>query len=109
MSLIAQLAPLSGHLFLSLHPQLIIFMALGRGLSQMCCAPLTLHTKTAIYVAELMAGVRVLGSRVQSGLSQTNKHSLCGVKLNQVALHTLTLWPDVTVGCVRVTIGCALC
>lgn len=78
-------------------------MALARGLSQVCSAPLTLHTKTAIYVAELMTGVRALGSRAQRGLSQTNKHSLCGVKPNQVALHALTLWPDVTVGCMCVT------
>ena len=49
--------------------QLIIFMALARGVSQMCCAPLTLHTQTAVYVAELMTGVRALGSCTQSWLA----------------------------------------
>lgn len=33
--------------------QLIIFMALAKGLSRLrCTSPLTLHTKTAIYIAE---------------------------------------------------------
>jgi RNA 3'-terminal phosphate cyclase (ATP) len=38
--------------------QLIIFMALASGESQIRCAnPLTLHTQTAIYVSELMSQV----------------------------------------------------
>lgn len=35
--------------------QLIIFMALAKGVSRMrCTLPLTMHTKTAIYIAELL-------------------------------------------------------
>lgn len=35
--------------------QLIIFMALARGVSRVRCKlPVTLHTKTAIYIAELL-------------------------------------------------------
>lgn len=38
--------------------QLIIFMSLAKGLSQIrCTLPLTLHTRTAIYIAELMTQV----------------------------------------------------
>lgn len=38
--------------------QLIIFMALAKGISKVRCSlPLTLHTKTAIYIAELMTKV----------------------------------------------------
>jgi RNA 3'-terminal phosphate cyclase (ATP) len=38
--------------------QLIIFMALANGESQIRCGnPLTLHTQTAIYVAELLTQV----------------------------------------------------
>lgn len=39
--------------------QLIIFMASARGLSKVrCTMPLTLHTKTAIHIAELLTEVR---------------------------------------------------
>ncbi|XP_054278578.1 RNA 3'-terminal phosphate cyclase [Macrosteles quadrilineatus] len=34
--------------------QMIILMALAKGKSRILCGPVTLHTKTAIYVAELM-------------------------------------------------------
>lgn len=35
--------------------QLIIFMALARGISRIrCTLPLTMHTQTAIYIAELI-------------------------------------------------------
>lgn len=39
--------------------QLIIFMALARGKSRIrCTLPLTMHTKTAIYIAELMTDAK---------------------------------------------------
>lgn len=39
--------------------QLIIFMALARGVSRMrCTLPLTMHTQTAIYIAELITQAR---------------------------------------------------
>lgn len=38
--------------------QLIIFMALAEGKSQIRTGPLTLHTKTAIFVAELLTKVK---------------------------------------------------
>lgn len=38
--------------------QLIIFMALAKGKSRVRTPPLTLHTKTAIYISELMTKVR---------------------------------------------------
>uniref|UniRef100_A0A3Q0KMB7 RNA 3'-terminal phosphate cyclase n=1 Tax=Schistosoma mansoni TaxID=6183 RepID=A0A3Q0KMB7_SCHMA len=38
--------------------QLIMPMALAKGNSQIRCGPLTLHTKTAIYVAEHLLGVK---------------------------------------------------
>ncbi|CAI2733995.1 unnamed protein product [Schistosoma spindalis] len=38
--------------------QLIMLMALAKGNSQIRCGPLTLHTKTAIYVAEHLLGVK---------------------------------------------------
>lgn len=38
--------------------QLIIFMALAKGKSRIqCSSPLTMHTKTAIYIAELITDV----------------------------------------------------
>lgn len=51
--------------------QLIIFMSLARGVSQVCCAPLTLHTKTAIYVAELMTRVSGTGQLHTEWIGQT--------------------------------------
>lgn len=39
--------------------QLIIFMALAKGISRIrCTVPLTLHTKTAIYIAELLTAAK---------------------------------------------------
>ncbi|KAH9590201.1 hypothetical protein MS3_00002974 [Schistosoma haematobium] len=38
--------------------QLIVLMALAKGNSEIRCGPLTLHTKTAIYVAEHLLGVK---------------------------------------------------
>ena len=38
-----------------LQDQLIIYMALAKGTSRIKCGPLTLHTKTAIYMAESMS------------------------------------------------------
>lgn len=38
--------------------QLIIFMALASGLSQIQTGPLTLHTRTAIYITELLTSAR---------------------------------------------------
>lgn len=41
-----------------LQDQLVLFMALAKGRSRMRTGPLTLHTRTAIHVAELMTGVK---------------------------------------------------
>ncbi|XP_065905826.1 RNA 3'-terminal phosphate cyclase-like [Dysidea avara] len=41
-----------------LQDQLIVFMALARGRSSLRTGPLTLHTKTAIHIAELITGVK---------------------------------------------------
>ena len=38
--------------------QLIIFMALAEGKSQLQTGPLTLHTKTAIYISELLTSAK---------------------------------------------------
>ena len=63
-------------------------MALARGMSQVCCAPLTLHTKTAIYVAELMTGVRVwLVVAHREDVRQLISVTLCGVTLNRSLTH----------------------
>ena len=43
-----------------LQDQLIIFMALARGQSRILAGPLSLHTKTAIHVAESFMKVRCL-------------------------------------------------
>ena len=37
--------------------QLIIFMALAKGRSKVTCGPVTLHTQTAIHVAETLTSV----------------------------------------------------
>lgn len=43
--------------------QLIIYMALAKGISRIRCDfPLTLHTQTAIYIAELLTAVSQLNS-----------------------------------------------
>ena len=41
-----------------LQDQLIIFMALAEGTSKVACGPLTLHTRTAIAVAEQLTAAR---------------------------------------------------
>ena len=38
--------------------QMIIFMALADGESRLLCGPLTLHTETAIHIAEKMTGAK---------------------------------------------------
>lgn len=38
--------------------QMIIFMALADGESKLLCGPLTLHTETAIHVAEKLTGAK---------------------------------------------------
>lgn len=39
--------------------QLILFMALAKGVSRIRCTfPLTMHTKTAIYIAELLSDAK---------------------------------------------------
>ena len=38
--------------------QLIVFMALARGTSRMLCGALTLHTRTAIAVAQQLTGAQ---------------------------------------------------
>lgn len=48
-------------LFCFCQDQLIVFMALAKGTSRLRCnSPLTLHTHTAIYIAELMTEVNSL-------------------------------------------------
>ena len=37
---------------------MIIFMALADGESRLLCGPLTLHTETAIHIAEKMTGAK---------------------------------------------------
>ena len=41
-----------------LQDQLIVFMALARGTSRVLCGELTLHTRTAMAVAEQVVGAR---------------------------------------------------
>mmetsp|Transcript_11705 Transcript_11705/g.31922 ORF Transcript_11705/g.31922 Transcript_11705/m.31922 type:complete len:84 (+) Transcript_11705:30-281(+) len=38
--------------------QLIVFMALARGTSRLRCSPLTLHTQTAMAVAQQLTGCK---------------------------------------------------
>jgi len=38
--------------------QMIIFMALADGESRLLCGPLTLHTETAIHIAEKLTGAK---------------------------------------------------
>ena len=56
-----------------LQDQLIILMALAAGESRVLSGPLTLHTQTAIHIAQRVAGVRVcasaLGPRIAAGRS----------------------------------------
>merc|ERR1712154_174062 len=47
--------------------QLILFMALAKGKSKMATCALELHTETAIYVAELMTGVKFKVSNMKDG------------------------------------------
>lgn len=55
--------------------QLIVFMALAKGLSRIrCTMPLTLHTKTAIHIAELMTKVRP--NRLRSSKSAMTQDSV---------------------------------
>ncbi|KAK4475768.1 hypothetical protein MN116_001027 [Schistosoma mekongi] len=49
--------------------QLIILMALAEGRSQIRCGPVTLHTKTAIYVTELLLGVKFEVTTLNDGCS----------------------------------------
>ncbi|XP_002025839.2 RNA 3'-terminal phosphate cyclase [Drosophila persimilis] len=51
----------------NLQDQLIIFMALASGCSRFRTGPLTQHTRTAIYVAEKMTGVKFCVDINQSG------------------------------------------
>ena len=50
-----------------LQDQLILFMALAKGKSKMATCALELHTETAIYVAELMTGVKFKVSNMKDG------------------------------------------
>lgn len=50
----------SEHFFNSPPPQLIIFMALAKGRSRIRTGPVTLHTQTAIHIAEQLTQVCVL-------------------------------------------------
>ena len=43
-----------------MHMQLIVLMALAEGVSRIRTGPLTLHTKTAIHVAEKMTDGKVI-------------------------------------------------
>ena len=53
-----------------LQDQLIIYMALACGTSRMVCAEPTLHTRTAMVVAEtLVPGVKFTVTRIASGTS----------------------------------------
>lgn len=52
----------------------------------MCSAPLTLHTKTAIHVAELMTGVRALVGGTQRGC-ETIDIAHFGLTLNHSLTH----------------------
>lgn len=47
--------------------QLILYMALAKGVSQIHTAPLTKHTQTAIYVAELMCGTKFHTEELNDG------------------------------------------
>lgn len=68
---------------LYLQDQLIIFMALASGVSRIRSGPLTLHTETAIHVAELLTGAKFKVEQSQDepgvhfiecqGISFTNK------------------------------------
>lgn len=48
--------------------QLVIFMALAKGKSKLRIGPMSLHTKTAIYIAEKLTGVVFLETPVENGL-----------------------------------------
>ena len=50
--------------------QLVVFMALGSGTSRVLCGEPTLHTRTAIAVAEQLSAARFTLSR-QEGLGST--------------------------------------
>ena len=54
--------------------QLIIFMALAKGTSQIRCGPLTSHTNTAINVAETMTGVKF---EIESGQNSNDMIISC--------------------------------
>eukprot|EP01084_Bolivina_argentea_P318181 551755_1 len=50
-----------------LQDQLIIFMALAKGKSRMKTSTLEMHTKTAIYIAEIMTGVKFVVLQQKDG------------------------------------------
>ncbi|XP_055327708.1 RNA 3'-terminal phosphate cyclase-like isoform X2 [Paramacrobiotus metropolitanus] len=50
-----------------LQDQLIIFMALAKGYSEILTGPLTLHTQTAIFVCEKMLGVQFRLNAMENG------------------------------------------
>ncbi|GAV05567.1 hypothetical protein RvY_15673 [Ramazzottius varieornatus] len=50
-----------------LQDQLIIFMALAAGHSEMLAGPLTMHTQTAIYVCQQLLGVKFSVSMLPNG------------------------------------------
>jgi RNA 3'-terminal phosphate cyclase (ATP) len=56
-----------------LQDQLIIFMALAQGSSEMLTGSLTLHTQTAIWIAEEMAGVKFEVTKLSDGVTVTTQ------------------------------------
>lgn len=75
-----QILNLSSSILLSLF-QLIIFMALAKGTSRIRTGPITLHTQTAIHIAEQLTQVgqkeSVMLLSIKNELSQA---SVCGKK-----------------------------
>ncbi|CAG8789204.1 24991_t:CDS:10, partial [Gigaspora margarita] len=74
-----------------LQDQLIIFMAIAEGKSQIITGPITLHTRTAIHFAEIMSSAKFNITKLESSESQqrVQEHSECLDDEYNVGLHMI--------------------
>jgi len=74
-----------------LQDQLIIFMALANGQSKLRCGPLTLHTRTAIYLAEKLTGANFTVTPISDDGRKVTSVALRSVTLRSVTLRSVPL------------------
>ena len=67
--------------------QIIIFMALAKGESQILSGPLTLHTETAIHIAQELTAAKFNVTPISSCDGQTDaRNNNCMIKCTGVGL-----------------------